>query len=465
MKQSKITENPSKRQPKDSANVWKNKAKIYRSENTALRKRVKEIIVSRDSWKTKYKTYKERPEKENILGGVKAKHHQYSIAIVCLILELHKYGSMSLRSCRNSVGCMLVALGMTMRLPSHNTIRNWLCKGGFYRLETSKPVSGNYVVYVDESIVFGSEKILLIIGVPLANIPTTRALTHSDMEVLYVGANTEWKAEHIEAELEEIAKRKTIIYTVSDEGNNLCKAYKSLKYTHIEDCTHILANYLKKMYDKDSDFEAFRKLIGQLRKAWNLSKANSQYMPPMMRGKMRFANIFPCVQWAQLHLQDWSNLPESVRESLSFLKEKELFIIGLGQVSAIFKTVCAVLKNEGFGTMQHTSILSKLAVISASTDSDKVAIFIKNCKEYLANLSEKSTLLQQAHLLVSSDIIESFFGKFKTKINTNNRTGLTEFLFTIANFSQSFSVEETKKLLETIKLKDVKLNKKQRKND
>ena len=60
MKQSKTTENPSKRQPKDSANVWKNKAKIYRSENTALRKRVKEIIVSRDSWKTKYKTYKEQ---------------------------------------------------------------------------------------------------------------------------------------------------------------------------------------------------------------------------------------------------------------------------------------------------------------------------------------------------------------------------------------------------------------------
>ena len=72
MKQSKITENPSKRRLKDSANVWKNKAKIYRSENTALRKWVKEIIVSRDSWKTKYKTYKERPEKENILGGRKA---------------------------------------------------------------------------------------------------------------------------------------------------------------------------------------------------------------------------------------------------------------------------------------------------------------------------------------------------------------------------------------------------------
>ena len=116
MKQIKITENPSKRQTKDNANIWKNKAKLYRSENTALRKRVKAIMISRDSWKTKYKTFKEEPKKEHVLGGVRAKRHQYSLAIVCLILELHKYGAMSLRSCRNSVGCMLVSMGMTMQI-------------------------------------------------------------------------------------------------------------------------------------------------------------------------------------------------------------------------------------------------------------------------------------------------------------------------------------------------------------
>jgi hypothetical protein len=201
-------------------------------------------------------------------------------------------------------------------------------------------------------------------------------------------------------------------------------------------------------------------LIGDLRKRWNLSKANSQYMPPTMRGKMRFANIFPCVAWAQRQLAEWANLPELVREKLAFLKEKEGFITSLGCISRVFKTVCSTLKNEGFGVAQQASITTDLAQITASNSDTKTATFIANCTDYLDNLDAKSKILNTTHLLASSDIIESFFGKFKTKINKNNRSGLTEFLFTIANFSKTFSLQETKKALETIKLKDLKLPKK-----
>jgi hypothetical protein len=471
VKRPKITKNPSEGQGKDSAKSWKDKALSRRDENAFLQQRVKELTASRDKWKNKYETLKAEPATSVALGGEKARCHQYSTATVALTLELHKYGAMSLRSCRHSVGCMLVSLGLSERVPSHTTIRNWLCKGGLHRVESGQLVSGEYVVYVDESIVFGSEKILLILGIPVAKIPQDRAVIHSDMEVLFVGVNTEWKAEHIEVELKKIAQKKQIIYTVSDEGNNLRKAYKSLNYTHIEDCTHILANHLKRLYSTDADFEAFRKLIGDLRKRWNLSKANSQYMPPTMRGKMRFANIFPCVAWAQRQLAEWANLPELVREKLAFLKEKEAFITSLGCISKVFKTVCSTLKNEGFGVTQQASIATDLDQILASTATDidqasattadaKTATFIANCNDYLGNLDAKSKILNTTHLLASSDIIESFFGKFKTKINKNNRSGLTEFLFTIANFSQSFSLQETKKALETIKLKDLKLPKK-----
>jgi hypothetical protein len=460
VKQTKITKNPSEGQGKDSAKSWKDKALSRREENAFLRQRIKELTASRDNWQNKYETLKAEAPKRVALGGEKARCHQYSTATVALVLELHKYGAMSLRSCRHSVGCMLVSLGLSERVPSHTTIRNWLCKGGLHRIESGQSVSGEYVVYVDESIVFGSEKILLILGIPVGKIPRERSVIHSDMEVLFVGANTEWKAEHIETKLEEIAQEKQITYILSDEGNNLRKAYKSLNYTHIEDCTHILANHLKRLYSTDADFEAFRKLIGDLRKRWNLSKANSQYMPPTMRGKMRFANIFPCVAWAQRQLAEWANLPELVREKLAFLKEKEGFITSLGCISRVFKTVCSTLKNEGFGVAQQASITTDLAQITASNSDTKTATFIANCTDYLDNLDAKSKILNTTHLLASSDIIESFFGKFKTKINKNNRSGLTEFLFTIANFSKPFSLQETKKALETIKLKDLKLPKK-----
>lgn len=147
---------------------------------------------------------------------------------------------------------------------------------------------------MDESIVFGSEKILLILGISKGKIPFDSGVLHTDMDVL----SHEWKAESIADELQRIAKYKEISYIVSDEGLNLRKAYHSCNYVHIEDCTHIFANYLKRVYGEDSTFELFRKLIGKLRQAWNLSQLNSQYMPPSMRGKMRFANIFSCIDWA-----------------------------------------------------------------------------------------------------------------------------------------------------------------------
>ena len=110
MKETKTTDKQSEIQDKDRAKVWKNKATCLRAENTALRKRVKELRSSRDSWKEKYKMVKTTTSKGCILVGEKASGHHYSVALVCLILELHKYGSMSLRSCRNSVCCMLVTL-------------------------------------------------------------------------------------------------------------------------------------------------------------------------------------------------------------------------------------------------------------------------------------------------------------------------------------------------------------------
>lgn len=441
---------------KDSNNSWKTKA-VSRSKETAkLRKRIKELTASRDNWKTKYKDLKKGDGKPALLAGKKAARHHYSLTTIALIVALYKYGGMSLRGCRHSLCCMFLCLGLNSRVPSHSSIRNWLCKCGMYRVKNTVTTDSAYVVYADESITFGSEKMLLILGVPCEDIPTHKSLSHSEMLVLFVGASQEWKAEHIKKELEKIAVHKEIKYVVSDKGLNLRKAYKLLNYIHIEDCTHILANHLKRIYSEDEEFEAFRKLIGKLRRDWNLSKTKSQYMPPGMRGKMRFANIFPCINWARKMLADWDNLSEEVKNRLVFLKEHTDFIQSLIEVEIVFKTVCEKLKNEGFGLVQKQAILDKFSKMEAG---EKASVFIQNCKDYLENLTVKSEGLKQDYLLCCSDIIESYFGKFKTKVNPNNRSGLTEFIFVIATFGKPFSIQEVKQALESIQCKDLVLDK------
>lgn len=289
------------------------------------------------------------------------------------------------------------------------------------------------------------------------------------MEVLGVEIGKEWKGEQVAAKLEEATINKTVKYVVSDEGNNLKKAYNQLNYSHIEDCTHILANYLKRLYESDENFQLFSKLIGKLRQKWNLSKANSQYMPPSMRGKMRFANIFPSVNWAKKMLQTWNNLPIEVQEQLLFLKAEKEFITELIQVEKIFKTVCKELKTTGYGQLQKKELTDKLVKIQAHKWETlegtkqglraKAITFLENIKAYLDKLETKSKGLNEDFLLCSSDIIESYFGKFKTKINSNSRSGLTEFIFTIATFGKRFSINEVQNALENIKCKELKLNK------
>ena len=82
---------------------------------------------------------------------------------------------------------------------------------------------------------------------------------------------------------------------------------------------------------------------------------------------------------------------------------------------------------------------------------------MEEAKGYLERLDAKDKELGEDFLLCSSDIIESYFGKFKAKINPNGRSGLTEFIFTIATFGKHFSEEETKDALETIKCRELKL--------
>ena len=159
--------------------------------------------------------------------------------------------------CRHCVSSLYLVLNLSGRVPSHGSIRNWLCKHGIHRLQKSSKCNKNRVLYVDES---------TILGISSDKIPSDGSVSHQDVEVLHVSSLKEWKAETIAPILTKVGKNGGISYIVSDQGYNLTKAYKLSQYIHVEDCTHILADFLEKIYGKHPLFEAFRKLIGEVRK-------------------------------------------------------------------------------------------------------------------------------------------------------------------------------------------------------
>jgi len=453
VKLTKKTGNPSKGQIKVSKNNWKAKAIDRRKENGRLRKRIKELSRSRDNWKRKYKGIKSGVASLSVKGDEKASRHQYNLWIIVLMIELYKYGGMSLRSCRHSLSCMLICMGLGAQLPSHTSIRNWLCKCGIHRVCQQGSSRGDYVIYLDESMSLGGQKILLVLGIARDRLRFDRSITHEDVEVLYIQANKEWKSKSIQEILRKIALRKNILYAVSDQGSNLTGAYKVLNYSHIQDCTHKLANYIKHLFSKDERLKSFRQLIGHLRQVWSSSRNKSQYMPPSMRTKLRFVNIFSSVNWANKMLDNWEDLATPIKDKLRFLKENQKFIQSLAEVELIFKTVCDVLKNKGFGLVQKQEILAIFEKLEVGAEG---SLFMDKCRTYLERLTQQLESLGCQNLLCTSDIIESYFGKLKTKINANSRSGLTEFIFTAATFGASFSKQEVKQALESVLCKQLK---------
>jgi hypothetical protein len=443
-------------QDKDRSNNWKNKAIERGLENKKLRREIERLKDSRTHWKQKYLSQKSVAT----VDATKARGHQYPVCVVLFFVMLQRYGNMSLRGCRNSL-IYLHFMGMSFRIPSHNSIRNWACKLGYSRIYCKKVSPHKYVLYLDESITFGSEKILLILGLPEDKIPVGRSVTHADMEVLFVGISDSWTAEHIKAELDKIRLTYHISYIVSDQGNNLKSAYKMGDYTHMEDCTHIFANILKRQYQADIRFKHFSSFISTARKAFYLSKTKSQYLPPTLRGKMRFANMFTCVSWAESILKKWDNLPLEVKTALAFLQDERGFIHELTEQKLIFTKTCEWLKNYGFSYQSGAEITTLLTEFG---ESEKVQSVAKDVLAYIDQIAQKCEVLKIQSCVCSSDIIESYFGKFKQKINPNNKNKLSEFVLTLANFGKDFDYEEVKKALEEVEMKDLKNYKKNNKS-
>ena len=152
MKRQKSKENKSKGQVKNTENSWKIKATERAKIINQQKKRIMELEHSRESWKTKYKS-KSSAVISLDFSTKKAKHHQYSLLVILWVIQMQNYGVMSLRSCRHCVSSLYLVLNLSGRVPSHGSIRNWLCKHGIYRLQESSKSIKNRVVYVDESIV------------------------------------------------------------------------------------------------------------------------------------------------------------------------------------------------------------------------------------------------------------------------------------------------------------------------
>jgi len=440
-------------QPK--INTWREKAKSRSKKIQSLKKRIKELEQSRGNWKQKYMELKKQ-YKQDVLGAkmgikkqdknpIRAKHHHYDIWLMKLVLCLLQSGQLSYRKCVEVLKVFHFCTSMEVGLPSYSTIRYWEQKVGLYRLTMHEPGIGetSWVLLIDESVSIGQERMLLLLGVRLDQYAFQEALKFEDTVVLSLGVKSSWKHADIEELIAQLIEQGyQFAYAVADRGNNLTKALKNKGIIHIKDCGHFLSNLLEKRYKNDVQFNAFCKACAQLRRKGILSKY-AHLISPVQRAQARFLNLDELFVWAQKirrFLQAPPQGQEQFVQHLEWINDYKQLIDELSQVLEALAKIKKQLKT--FGVSQESSLQVNAILNQAQLDP----ILSQSIKAYCLSITEQ--IMGYSKVICSSDIIESYFGKFKN----HSQVSISHRILSVVNYSKVNQEQEIKKAMQTIKI-------------
>ena len=371
------------------------------------------------------------------------------MASIIVILKT-KLNSSAFRAVVTSFMIMNEAMKLEKKKISHTTGLNWIHKIGYYELTREKEKASDWVIMVDESIQLGQEKALVVLGVREKDIDFTRPLKYTDMVPLRIIVKAKSTGEVIKEVIEDVEKEiGKIKYAVGDMGNNIRKGLSLSGIKHLHDVTHKIALIIERMYSRDEIFNDITKKMTEMRlKYCQTSKAH--IIPPNQRKKSRYLNIAIVSDWCIKALRYNERNNFQIVE-LNWLTQYKNFIIELGEINRLKCELEKVLKHKGFseGTKRECN-----KIIKRPGGSIKKAVLKEKMRKYFDELESKK--IKSKKLLISSDIIESAFGKYKNYLSNNPMAGITNLILCIAAFSSRLDVAEIKKALEKTRIEDIK---------
>jgi hypothetical protein len=443
----------SKDRSKGKKNKWKKKAIDRGKKLKNLEKELKIVKAGQSRWKKKYQALKTEVG-DNGLGGfagcVSPARHGYSCWVITLVLHMVHYGGMSFRSCVHALGCFYKSMGHGGSVPSHVSVRNWVLKQGYCMLERAKGVSrkGDWGVILDESITIGRERLLVILGVHLSTWDFSRPLGLQDVEVLHIERREEWKGEDIRACLDACCSGMEVTQCSCDGGRNLLNSINLWGKIQVPDCTHRVANILKKHLKDDAGFIQMNAQITKFRREWKLGQ-NAAWRPPMVRGKSRFLNVFPLIDWLEKIRKKEGELPEKVRQECEWIFQQPVFFDGLIAVRHRVGKIFDILKVKG----AHKASVSEVESLLIESQSPLEKAIYEDIKTYINELNEKVEKDGKPKICCS-DVIETLFGKFKYRLNDSSK--ITDLALSIPFFCGNSFANDILNRFESVTFRQIK---------
>lgn len=310
-------------------------------------------------------------------------------------------------------------------IPHFTSVLNWTLRVGLELLNRAGQVAYPWIAIIDYSLAIGRNKVLVVLRVPLTKLREKgKAITLTDCECAGLRIHASVNGEVVSAALESIFKQTgDPVAILKDKGTDLSRGVSLWKENNhnrniptIDDLSHVVANALKKQFEDTEPFRKFKEIINA--GASRMRQTALGYLvPPKLRSKGRFQGISRVTSWAAKILEifnsentveDDSKL-EQLRATMPEFLSLESFIEKFADTMQRVNSVLKLLKHQGLSEETYQSTRGLLTAFPELEVKQAIV-------EWLAQQIAIQRMLGEGEdipLLVSSDIIESLFGKFK----------------------------------------------------
>ena len=314
-------------------------------------------------------------------------------------------------------------------IPAYTTIGYWAKELGLsvYKEACVLFKDKRYALIVDESMMIGSEKLLLTLAVDADH--KGHAITEKDIVVVDISVARSWNGESIKDVLEKVAKKigHAPEYVISDNGSTMRKAVRESGFKHHLDISHSLGMFLERVYKKDLDFQKLSDEVQMARLKYNMQDV-AFVQPPSQRSIARFMNMSKWIEWASRMQYVYHTLQNDIKEVYKFIPNNAALVDELSEVMDCITKIERDIKTNGI-SKESAARCKQLVINTIMNGNDrqlKVGTYIL---EYLDN--EISFMGENEQHNASSEPIESTFGVTKAIMSNDKLVGVTTMILVI----------------------------------
>ena len=313
--------------------------------------------------------------------------------------------------------------GMFGKVPAYTSIGYWAQELGLsvYKESCSLFKDKRYALVIDESMMIGSEKLLLTLAVPADN--EGHVMTEKDIVIVDISIAKSWNGTTIKDVLKKVAEKigHDPEYVISDNGSTMGKAVRDAGYRHHLDISHSLGMFLERVYKNEPDFQELSKKVSDARLKYNMQEV-AFIQPPSQRTIARFINMSKWIEWASRMQYVYHTLRDDIKSIYGFIPQNASLVDELSEVMSCINRMEKDIKNNG---ISHESAarcrqLARNTLMSGNERQHKIGTFIL---EYLDR--ETSFMNEDESHNASTDTIESTFGVVKARKSDDKLAGVT----------------------------------------